>query len=345
MNSRKLFHSIGEIEDRFIDEASPKEKMQPTKRRFSVIKAAVAAAIILVTAVPITAFAIETFQYNAAVTYLTSLGIEAEDLSDYSRREVIDTVKTYDAGESNALIENLLQENDKIPVTDTMAQVTSEQVSKLTPTMTYKDIIEVLGNTVDVGSGIYILQYEVDGEYTIKIPLADDNAQLGVTGDKLLEAEKSVTVLQADYPKYNTAEELVESSDLVFTGTVKNIEYQMIDVSTDKEPDEDTGFVDDEKMPYTLYTVDVDKIYKGSIESSTIIIKRAGGSFGSDEYVVENASEIAKGKKYLFVTETYEDTYPSLLNADQSSYDMDTPQTIMDGEEKEITLSDILKLF
>ena len=42
---------------------------------------------------------------------------------------------------------------------------------------------------------------------------------------------------------------------------------------------------------------------------------------------------------------TYEDTYPSLLNADQSSYDMDTPQTIMDGEEKEITLSDILKLF
>ncbi len=344
MNPRKLFNSIGGIEDRFIEEASPKEKMQPTKRRFSVIRAAVAAAIILFMAVPITAFAIEAFQYNAAVTYLTSLGIEAEDLSDYSRREVIDTVKTYDAGESNALIEDLLQENDKIPVTDTMAQVTSEQVSKLTPTMTYKDIIKVLGNTVDVGSGIYILQYEVDGEYTIKIPLADDNAQLGVTGDKLLEAEKSVTVLQADYPKYSTAEELVESSDLVFTGTVKNIEYQMIDVSTD-EPDEDTGFVDDEEMPYTLYTIDVDKVYKGSIEPPTIIVKRAGGSFGSDEYVVENASEIAKGKKYLFVAQTYQDAYPSLLNADQSSYDMDAPQTVIDGEEKEITLSDILKLF
>ena len=159
------------------------------------------------------------------------------------------------------------------------------------------------------------------------------------------EEETSVTVLQADYPQYNTAEELVGSSDLIFTGTVKSIEYQMIDVSTDKEPDEDTGFVDDEEMPYTLYTIDVDKVYKGSIESSTIIVKRAGGNFGSDEYVVENASEIAKGKKYLFVTETYEDTYPSLLNADQSSYDMDAPQTIMDGEEKEITLSDILKLF
>ena len=345
MNSRKLFHSIGEIEDRFIDEASPKEKTQPARRRFSVIRAAVAAAVILVMAVPVTASAIETFQYNAAVTYLTSLGIEAGDLSDYSRREIIDTVKTYDAGESNALIENLLREKDKIPVTDTMAQVTSEQVSELTPDMTYKDIIEVLGNTVDVGSGIYILQYEVDGAYTINIPLADDNARLGVTGDKLLEAKKSVTVLQTDYPEYHTAGELVESSDLVFTGTVRNIEYQMIDIRTDKEPDENTGCADDEGTPYTLYTIDVDKVYKGSIESSTIIVRRVGGIFGSDEYIVENASEIAKGKKYLFVAKTYEDTYPSLLNADQSSYDMDAPQTVIDAEEKEIMLSDILKLF
>lgn len=89
----------------------------------------------------------------------------------------------------------------------------------------------------------------------------------------------------------------------------------------------------------------MDKVYKGSIDSSSIIVKRAGGSFGDDEYVVENASDISKGKNYLFVTETYEDTYPSLLNADQSSYDMDAPQTVMEREEKEIMLSDILKLF
>lgn len=155
--------------------------------------------------------------------------------------------------------------------------------------------------------------------------------------------ETSVTVLQVDYPQYNTAEELVESSDLVFTGTVKNIEYQMIDVSTGEGPDEDTGFVDNEEIPYTLYTIDVDKICKGSVDSSTIIVKRAGGNFGDEEYVVENASEISKGKNYLFVTKIYEDNYPSLLNADQSSYDMDVPQTAMEGEE--IMLSDILKLF
>lgn len=155
--------------------------------------------------------------------------------------------------------------------------------------------------------------------------------------------ETSVTVLQVDYPQYNTAEELVESSDLVFTGTVKNIEYQMIDVSTGEGSDEDTGFVDNEEIPCTLYTIDVDKICKGSVDSSTIIVKRAGGNFGDEEYVVENASEISKGKNYLFVTKIYEDTYPSLLNADQSSYDMDVPQTAMEGEE--IMLSDILKLF
>ena len=108
--------------------------------------------------------------------------------------------------------------------------------------------------------------------------------------------EKSVTVLQADYPQYNTAEELVESSNLVFTGTVKNIEYQMIDVGTGEGPDEDTGFVDNEEIPYTLYTIDVDKVYKGSIDSSSIIVKRAGGSLGDDEYVVEMRLRFQKGK-------------------------------------------------
>ena len=192
MNSRKLFNSIGEIKDSFIDEAAPKEKTRPIKRRFSIIRVAVAAALILAMAVPLAAFGVETFQYNAAVTYLNSLGIETEDLSDYSHREVIETVKTYEAGESNSLIESLFQKKDEIPVTDKMAQVTSEQISKLTPTMTYKDIIKLLGETVDVGSGIYILQYNVDDEYVIEISFADDNAQLGVTGNKLLEAKKPI---------------------------------------------------------------------------------------------------------------------------------------------------------
>ncbi len=75
---------------------------------------------------------------------------------------------------------------------DNIAQVTSEQLLKLTPSMTYKDIIEILGNTVDVGSGIYILKYEVDGKYIIEISLQGDDAKLGVTGNKLLENKQPI---------------------------------------------------------------------------------------------------------------------------------------------------------
>ena len=58
--------------------------------------------------------------------------------------------------------------------------------------MTYKDIVEILGNTVDVGSGIYILKYEVDGKYIIEISLQGDDAKLGVTGNKLLENKQPI---------------------------------------------------------------------------------------------------------------------------------------------------------
>ncbi len=193
MNAKELFQIFGDIEDDFIWEASPKTKCQPVKRSVSRWVAAAAAAVMVIIAIPVTAYAVELSQYNAAVAYLASLGIEAGDLSDYSRREVIDAVKTYDAGESNAMIDALLPSDDgKMTVTDQIAQVTSEQVRSLKPTMTCSDVIAALGNTIDIGSGIYILQYEVDGEYLINIPFASDTAQLGVTGDKLLEAKQPI---------------------------------------------------------------------------------------------------------------------------------------------------------
>ena len=193
MNAKELFQIFGDIEDDFIWEASPKIKCQPVKRSVSRWVAAAAAAVMVIIAIPVTAYAVELSQYNAAVAYLASLGIEAGDLSDYSRREVIDAVKTYDAGESNAMIDALLPSDDgKMTVTDQIAQVTSEQVRSLKPTMTCSDVIAALGNTIDIGSGIYILQYEVDGEYLINIPFASDTAQLGVTGDKLLEAKQPI---------------------------------------------------------------------------------------------------------------------------------------------------------
>ena len=96
-NRNPLFRAVAGIEDAYIEEAAPKAKVHPIRRRFSRSSIAVAAAVLLIAAIPLTAFALEIYHYNAAVDYLTSLGIDAKDLSDYSRRGVIEAVEVIGA--------------------------------------------------------------------------------------------------------------------------------------------------------------------------------------------------------------------------------------------------------
>lgn len=66
--------------------------------------------------------------------------------------------------------------------------MTSDQVRALTPAMTREEVLSLLGDTQDLGSGIYVYVYEVDQQYLLRIPFAGDDAQLGVTGEDLLRA-------------------------------------------------------------------------------------------------------------------------------------------------------------
>ena len=59
---------------------------------------------------------------------------------------------------------------------------------ELKPEMSREDVLSVLGETQDIGSGIYVYVYEVDGEFLLHIPFAGDEARLGVTGEDLLKA-------------------------------------------------------------------------------------------------------------------------------------------------------------
>lgn len=185
MKSEKLLDAIGKIDDNLIYNAVHDTQK---KKKGSWFKwGAIAACLCLM--IPLTAFAIDTIQYNAAVNYLSSLGIPVEDLSDYSRKEIKEAAKTIDAGESSPLTEEILSlspDNEK-PI-DTPTQVTSEQIRELTPTMTREEVLSRLGDTQDIGSGLYIYVYEVDGAYLLRIPFAGDEAQLGVTGEDILKA-------------------------------------------------------------------------------------------------------------------------------------------------------------
>lgn len=185
MNAKKFSDAMSELDTKYVDEALSYKKKD--KMPIWVKWGAIVACLCLM--IPLTAFAIDIIQYNAAVDYLNSLGIVVEDLSDYSHKEIKEAVKTIDAGESSPLTEEILSliPENKEPL-DTPTQVTSEQIKKLTPTMTRKDVLSLLGNTQDIGSGIYIYLYEVDQQYLLRIPFASDEAQLGVTGEDLLKA-------------------------------------------------------------------------------------------------------------------------------------------------------------
>ena len=85
-------------------------------------------------------------------------------------------------------------------------------------------------------------------------------------------------------------------------------------------------------------------MYKGNVESSSISIKRPGGKIDGQFFVVEGTSTIEVGETYLFITQTYENAYPSLLNVTQASFDMSKPE-VLNSEQgnAKITLSEVLE--
>lgn len=182
MKKEELFEAIGELN---VENTGKKTAKQPKIKSLRYV--AIAAALIVALAVPVTAYSIEAVRYNAAVGYLRSLGIDAEDMSNYSKSEIIWTVQYRDAGGST-IIYNLAPH---VAFTESMQEptsVTSEQVKRLTPTMTREEVIAELGETADVGSGIYIYVYRVDDLYELSIPFTSYDAQLGVSGEMLLKA-------------------------------------------------------------------------------------------------------------------------------------------------------------
>ncbi len=203
MNSEKFSSAMGEIDAKYVDEAMSYRKRG---RKFIPLIAACAGLLLVL---PLTAFAIDTIRYNAAVDYLSSLGIPVEDLSGYSRGEIKEAARTFDAGETSRLTEELM---DLLPdsgeTVGASAQVTSEQIRELTPDMTREEVISFLGDTQDIGSGIYVYIYEVDGQYLLRIPFAGDDAQLGVTGEDLLKTLTSAgnETVVFDGEKFNKAD-------------------------------------------------------------------------------------------------------------------------------------------
>jgi len=165
---------------------------------------ALCACICLILGIGVTAYALEVREYNVAVEYLKDLGI---GIDGYSRKEIKLVYRDINSGDfvkeltvtmlgetaQNAGIDiqgknakELYNEINAVDQSIQAAKTTSKMVMQITADMKYDDIISLLGKTVDIGSGIYILQYEVDGEYTLDISFMSPDNPCGFSGEELL---------------------------------------------------------------------------------------------------------------------------------------------------------------
>lgn len=94
-------------------------------------------------------------------------------------------INTEELAEATVIdVENVSTLPSDLPKTPTI--VSAYDVSKITPDMTYMDIAKILGYTQDIGSGVYLFVYVIEGynRFTISAPGLD--CPLNLSGEKIL---------------------------------------------------------------------------------------------------------------------------------------------------------------
>lgn len=148
--------------------------------------------------------------------------------------------------------------------------------------------------------------------------------------------EEQIVRISLDMPYYENAEGLIERNDLALTGKVVKIEEKILD---EIGLDEDGNVIHREARPYTVYTVQVNQVYKGEYSEELIKIRRLGGTTDHKLYVLDEEVNIESDLEYLFILKTYEDftqeeVYPTLANLTQSYFDLSSTNLSSDKVSK-----------
>lgn len=149
--------------------------------------------------------------------------------------------------------------------------------------------------------------------------------------------------INVDWPYYHTAEEIIDAASYVFTGTVTDIYFEIVDLKTGKA-DRDADSQSTSRAIQTVYTIEISKTYKGG-ERSTTKLSVLGGIEGykeevqnallrsagltkpdSDNIVICDAAGITLdiGREYLFCTHRGVGDFDSNINATQFAFSLDS---------------------
>lgn len=151
-----------------------------------------------------------------------------------------------------------------------------------------------------------------------------------------------ITYLHPDWPSYATAEEIEKASTYIYSGTVTDVSFEIIDYSTGKI-DRDRSSTASSRTLYTIYTIRTDKNFKGE-SPSEVKICVIGGIVGFREeeqfkllessgliqpgregiHVSVDDCRLATGKEYLFCTSGRVDGLDFIINPDQFAHNMES---------------------
>jgi len=154
-------------------------------------------------------------------------------------------------------------------------------------------------------------------------------------------AEVRYATAEASWSFSHSAEQLTERSDVVFSGTITDISFQVLDATTAMPPDEKT--IDRNRWLHTAYDVDVITVYKGNVsnparisieggvrdyrvEEQLALMKEMRGWHDDCIFIHSGMPEIKIGETYLFALKkpTVRDVL-IILNPYQSIYHLQNP--------------------
>lgn len=158
-----------------------------------------------------------------------------------------------------------------------------------------------------------------------------------ITGCATKPFNNSMSV-SPDWPFYNSAEEIIEASKYVYSGTVTDISFEIIDFATgkaDRSPDSDST----SRRIHTVYTVALSNNYKGESPAETKIAIMGGLPGYKEEeqkelivsskslpegctglYVVGMDVRLEIGNEYLFCIYGRSGGFDDIINPQQFSH-------------------------
>lgn len=136
--------------------------------------------------------------------------------------------------------------------------------------------------------------------------------------------EKPIYYVQADYPMYETLNELFNEATHVIYGCITDVSNEMLSYSI--PPSES------DKEPTTVYTLDIQHCYKGETSSNIFYIRQFGGENDEKIVIYPDEPRLTLGDKYvLFLGGNCVDENTAwLLNPHQSAYCVSNNEKFID---------------